>query len=309
MKKAIWWILGIIVALLLIIHIGGSWYFSNVLISRETQTLADSITRMTEAGVTMDYLPTPEEVSITNDDITLTGWYFDNPTDGQCAVLLLHGYTGTRAGTLQYAPLYWDRGCDLLAYDARGHGNSTPAYHTYGYYEKEDAAAAYAWLLQKTGLSADQVGINGVSYGASTSLQMAPLVPDAAFILADAPYQDLRTIVSHQANQQFGSWVNLFVPGAFLISELRTGMDADEVSPRNAIAQVNTPILIIHSLEDEYTPFTNSEGIFANANPATTQLTLNDWGAPHAADIFERPEEYAVIVDEFLTNYAPEFGN
>lgn len=306
--KKLGWIIAILFIVFLFIYIGASYYFSTVLIDAPTQSLSDSVTGMESIGVDGSTLPEPKTVSIENGDVTLEGWYYENPADGECAVLLLHGYTGTRAGALQYAPLFWDRGCHLLAYDARGHGNSSKAYHTYGYYEKEDGTAVFNWLLSETGLSPEQVGLTGVSYGAATSLQMAPLT-EPAFVIADSAYQDLRTIVGVQAVNQFGDWINIFVPGAFWMAELRTGMDVDEVSPRNAVADTDTPILLVHSLQDEFTASLNSEGIYANANPDTTVLSINDWGSAHGADIFERPDEYEAMVDNFLAEFVPDFGN
>lgn len=307
MKRIALWGGLFLILLLFVIYLAGSAYFADILIGRETQSLSESQARMNEtiAGYP---LPTPEDVSIDAGDVTLSGWYYDNPQEGACAVLLLHGYTSTRAGTLQYAPLFWDRGCDLLAYDARGHGDSSDALHTYGYYEKEDGIAAAEWLMNRTGLEEKDIGLTGVSYGAATVLQMVPLLPDVAFVLSDAPYQDLENIVTVQAASQFGSWVNFFVPGAFVVAEMRASFDKDEVSPKNAMAGSDTPVFIIHSVEDEFTPATHSEAIYANSNPQTTWLELTDWGAPHAQSIIYEPEQYKLMVDEFLSVYAPDFG-
>ncbi|MCP4360296.1 MAG: alpha/beta fold hydrolase [Chloroflexi bacterium] len=308
MKSKLGWFIGIIILLLALIYLGGSYYFSTILLDLPTQTLADGQARMMESNLLDPALPPPEAVTIDAGDVTLTGNFYENEKDGDCAVLLLHGYTGTHHGVMQYTPLFWDRGCDLLAYNARGHGDSTAAYHTYGYHEKADGQAAYNWLLDRSELEPSQVGLTGVSYGAATVLQMLPLTPDAAFVLSDSPYQDLRTIVAHQGEDQFGSWVNIFVPSAFFIAELRADFDADEVSPHNAVAGTTTPVLIMHSATDEFTPPTNSEAIYANSNPATTQLVINEWGAPHARDILEDYDAYKQIVDEFLALNAPGFG-
>ncbi len=306
--KKIWWLLGTLVLLFLLFYAGGSYYFSSVLIASETQSLAESIVRLEAAGIDRSFLPEPENVSIANGEVTLAGWYYDNPAEGDCAVLLLHGYRSTRMGALQYAPLFWDRGCDLLAYDARGHGDSSAAYHTYGYFEKEDGTAVYNWLLTETGLSTEQVGVLGVSYGAATALQMLPSL-DPAFVIADSSYQDFRTIITTQAVAQFGNVGSFFLPGAFFVSELRSGMDVDAVSPRNAVVGVETPILLTHSLQDAFTAPENSKGIYANANQERTVLQINDWGAAHARDVFARPDEYAEMVDGFLAEFVPEFGN
>ncbi len=306
MKSKLIWILVVVGGLLLLIYLGGSWFFGDVLITRQTPGLAESRARMEEVGLPV--LPTPEEVTIQNGDVSLAGFFYDNEKPANCAVILLHGYTGTRYSALQYAPLFWERGCDLLAYDARGHGESSPAFHTYGYHEKQDAQAAYNWLLARTGLGPQQVGLTGVSYGAATSLQAAPLLPGTAFIIADSPYESLEAIVSRQAIEQFGAWTRPFIPTAFVIAERRADFEVDDVSPTEAAANTAVPILLIHSRTDEYTPYTHSESIYAHSNPATTVLHITDWGSAHGRDIFTDFDTYKQYVDEFLAQYAPNFG-
>jgi uncharacterized protein len=313
MKSKLPWIILTLVVLLLVVLIAGSLFFSDLLLARETSDLASGRAHLQEAyqemGVAADFsLPAGEEVIIENGDVQLVGSYFENELDGECAVLLLHGYTGTRYGVLQYAPLFWERGCDLFAYDARGHGASSEAFHTYGYFEKEDARAAYDWLLARTDLAPSQVGVTGVSYGAATALQMLPLRQDVAFVLADSPYQDFRSIVTYQAEEQFGVWTNAFVPTTFLISQIQAGFDLDDISPKTAVAGATAPILLVHSATDDFTPAFHSEAIYANSNQETTELYINEWGAEHARDILVDYEAYNAFVDQFLAEYVPDFG-
>lgn len=306
MKSKLYWVAFFAFALLLLVYLGGSWYFSTVLLARETSTIEASQESL--ATVDLSMLPQPEAVSIANGEISLAGSFYENDDDGDCAVLLLHGYTGTRYTAVQYAPLFWERGCDVLAYDARGHGESSDAYHTYGYHEKFDAQAAYTWLLNKTGLDNTQVGVVGVSYGAATSLQMLPLGTEPAFVVADSPYADLDAIVAYQAVEQFGNWVKLFVPAAFAISEVRADFNKEEISPEEAVTDTAVPILLIHSSSDSFTPPVNSERIYTHTNPAITELHILDWGSPHAKDIFTDYDAYKIIVDRFLATQQISFG-
>lgn len=306
MKSKLIWLLVIIGSLLLLIYWGGSYYLADVLIDRETATLADSKERLESVG--LPDLPAPEDVAIAAGEVTLSGFFYDNEQDGECAVMILHGYTSTRYGALLYAPLFWDRGCDILVYDARGHGASSDAYHTYGFYEKEDGLAAYEWLADRSGVPEENIGLAGVSYGAATVLQMLPLAPHAAFVLADSPYQDLLSIVDYQGPAQFGNWVKLFIPGATIVAEMRADFKVDEVSPKLAVRDTAVPVLLIHSTTDEFTPPVNSEAIYANSNPAITELHLTNWGSAHARDIITDYDAYAQIVDAFLAEQAPGWG-
>jgi uncharacterized protein len=306
MKRIAGILLGLF-ALLLFIYAGASWYFSGKVIERGTTPIA--VSAANQSGPEAYGLPLPEPISIEHDGVTLEGWYFANEMGGDCGVVLLHGSTGNRFGVLQYTPLFWERGCDLLLYDARGHGDSTPSFHTYGYHEKEDLRAVVAWMQERTGLPLSQIGLAGVSYGAATVLQAAPLLPEVAFVLADSAYQDLTSIVSYQGVAQFGEWIGLFVPGALTVADWRAGMSHTAVSPTNAIAQTpQIPIFLLHSQQDEFTPPQHSQTIYNNSNPDNTVLYLVDWGAPHGRAILTRPDEYAELFENFMQTYAPEFG-
>jgi pimeloyl-ACP methyl ester carboxylesterase len=297
----------LIIALVIVIaYVAGAWYFSSILIASDTESLAQAAV---EGDNPADFgLPQPEAITIDAGDVTLSGWFFANPADGECGLLFLHGFHGTRYHVLDWAPMFWERGCDILAYDHRGHGDSTPAFHTYGFYEKQDAIAALDWFADRAGLEQSQIGVFGVSYGAATALQMAPLTPELAFVAADAPYSELREIVSYQANELFPGLAPLLLSGAFQIAEWRADFDVDAVAPERSVAEAQMPVLLIHSLTDEYTFSTHSEDIFAQSDPARTVLHLNDWGAPHARDIQVDPAGYRQLVDAFLAQFAPDFG-
>ena len=304
-RKGLWIVLGIVV-LLVAVYFGASWYFSEILLNMPTETIAAARAEGdTPAGVG---LPEPEEVRIDTGEVTLAGWYFDNPADAGCGLLFLHGFTGTRYHALNWAPLFWERGCDILAYDHRGHGDSSDAFKTYGFYEKQDALAALDWFGQRAGLEQSQIGVFGVSYGAATALQLAPLAPGLAFVGADSAYSEMEEIVGYQARQMFPTLAPIVLPGALAVAEWRADFDVQAVAPERNVAEAQMPILLIHSLTDEYTFSTHSEDIYANSDPNRTVLHLTDWGAPHARDILTDFDAYRRLVNDFLAQFAPSFG-
>ena len=309
-RRRLWPILIVVAVLLTAAYLAAGWFFSSFIIASDTQTLADAAVKAAADGKTpADVgLPPPEEISIDMGEVTLAGWYFDNPADGHCGVMFLHGFHGTRYHALNWAPMFWERGCDILAYDHRGQGASSPAFYTYGFYEKQDAVAALEWFAARTGLERRQIGVFGVSYGAATALQMAPLTPGLAFVGADSAFSDLREILSYQAGSMFPILTPLLLPGALKITELRADFDVGEVAPERAVAAADMPIFLIHSLTDEYTFSTHSEDIYANSNQSRTVLHLTDWGSPHARDILTDYAAYRQLFADFLAQYAPEFG-
>jgi pimeloyl-ACP methyl ester carboxylesterase len=307
MKSRSLWVVGVIVLILLIGYFAASWFFADIMIAAPAPSLEEE---RAINGDPADFgLPDPEDVIIQSGDINLSGWYFDNPRDGNCGVMFMHGFIGSRYQALYWAPLFWERGCDILAYDHRGHGNSTPAFYTYGYFEKDDALAALKWFEQRSGLDESQIGVGGVSFGAGTALQLAPMIPDAPFVLADSSYRSLAGIVGARAEARVGRRLaGVIVPGVLLAARMRAGFDPTAVSPEDAIAQAQMPILLIHSRTDEFTPAAHSEAIYANSDQSRTVLHVNDWGSPHAGDIGTDFDAYKRLFDAFMAEYAPDFG-
>ena len=306
MKKALI-VVAVILAVLAVGYLAASWYFSGLIVAFTPNTLA---AEEAAHGDPQDYgLPAPEEISFQGDGETLAGWYFDNPADGNCGVILMHGINGNRYRELKYTPLFWDRGCDLMLYDHRHHGGSTGKYGTFGFYEKQDGLAAVDWFATRTGLPHDRIGLQGESYGAATALQTGALDTSMAFVAADSSYRDLKTIINEQAVAQYGSWMKVLVPGALGVSGLRADFAPSQVSPMLSAESLTEPVLLTHSLSDDYILPHNSEDIFGHL-PETTckQLNLTDWGSSHAHSVDDNFNGYKAQLDEFLDACVPGFG-
>jgi len=222
----------LVAATLAVLGYGGvSWLFSERLIAPDFKPLG-------AVDVQAFGLPQPNATRIPGDGVTLAAWYFENPRKSGCAVVMLHGFGGGRAEVLASTPIFWKRGCHLLLYDARGHGESTPALLSFGAHERQDLRLAIEWLENRTGLPQTRIGLIGWSYGAATAIQAAAELPHLAFVVADSSFSSLGDIARVQAERQFGAWAKIFVPGALLVSGLRGGFDARDPAPADVIRNV-----------------------------------------------------------------------
>lgn len=101
--------------------------------------------------------------------------------------MLLHGLTATRRYVVMGSRLLERRGCRLLAYDARGHGESTaaPAAEAYEY---GDLVADLRAVLDR--LEIERAVLIGSSMGAATALAFALEAPErvAAIVQATPAY-------------------------------------------------------------------------------------------------------------------------
>ena len=123
-------------------------------------------------------MPDARALSIqTDDDVTLAG---EESGEGP-AVVLLHGLTATRRYVVMGSSALQRAGHRVLAYDARGHGRSTPA--------PDRSAYGYARLASDLGAVLDAAGVRravlaGASMGAHTIVRFALAQPARVAALA-----------------------------------------------------------------------------------------------------------------------------
>jgi len=246
-----------------------------------------------------------EPVEIDNGEIVLDAGFYQHPDGGDCAVVMIHGVNDDRESVLDFAPIYWELGCSLLAFDQRDHGRSTPAARTYGYHEAGDAEHAVAWLLRRTGLAPEDVGVHGISFGAATALELLERRDDLAFIVADSPYSSMGAIVSYTAGDSLGIFEPLLRPLAYLFIEMRADMEVGKVDATDAVRNKSTPILVMHTAGDTDVPPAQSAAV-ARANPAIERHLLQADGV-HLQAYRMRPGVYTDIVHEFIARRAPGF--
>lgn len=305
-SRPLWhWLIFFVLLCLVVSYVGVSWFFSDILIKFDTFSLEQDRSRLGINSPADFGLPQAQALSISANNVTLSGWFF--PNTQPCAVLFLHGIGSTRYSMLKYGPMFWQKGCSLMFYDARAHGSSSGRFATYGYYESKDALSMIQELKRLTGLADKQIGMFGESYGAATAIMAAKSLPNLAFVIADSPFESLATIVHEQALKQYGTLAQLFLPGAFFISELRARFKVAEVSPLKSVEGLKVPLLLQHASADSYTPAKHSQDIFADSDKSKTMLYISNWGADHAEAYTLNPQGYMQVVNEFLSAYAATF--
>lgn len=217
--------------------------------------------------------------AVTADGLRLACWYAKTSVEPACGTcLLLHGHSYGKDGMLGLAERLNRRGYDVVAFDARAHGDSEGKLTTVGNLEGADAIAVVRQAESKFALPHPRIVI-GTSLGAATAIRMITLprhTMDGAIVIS--PYARLRDVVSREARQYL--W---FVDTGELLSDAEkiAGRPMWDFSPANLAPAISIPILIVHGGRDARFPIAEGREIFA-AIPASVRKEFVDAeGAGH----------------------------
>lgn len=206
----------------------------------------------------------------TEDGLIVAATYWPGPTPDAPAVLLLHGNGASRAAMASSAAWVAGQGYAALTIDFRGHGESSPAQHSFGFAESRDAAAGFAWLKREQ--YGAPVAVLGSSLGgAATLLGAQGPVPADALVLV-AVYPDIRHAIRNRIGTRLGAWSGaLFEPLLSYQSAFRFGVGPEALSPIEALRHYPGPVLVVGGDRDRYTPPVETRALF-DAAPGAKQI-------------------------------------
>ena len=118
-----------------------------------------------------------------SDGLDIKGWY--RPSENGATVLVVHGGSSDRKGSVAHAELLARHGYGVLLYDARGRGESDGSENNYGWDWAKDIAGALAFLKRQDGVDPERIGALGLSTGADVLLEVAGERSDIAALVAD----------------------------------------------------------------------------------------------------------------------------
>ncbi|MGM0874087.1 MAG: alpha/beta hydrolase [Bacillota bacterium] len=220
------------------------------------------------------------------------------PHESNRYIIICHGVTVNRLNSVKYMNLFLQKGWNVLIYDHRRHGESGGETTSYGHYEKFDLQSVVHWLKKEVGDSI-VLGIHGESMGAVTTLLYAGMLEDSAdFYIADCPFTELEAQLLYRLKVEFKIPSILIMPIAKPFVQLRDRYSIKGVSPINAIANIENPVLFIHSKDDDYIPAEMSKQLYEKKK-GSKKLYIAEKGS-HAMSYAENRKEYSNVIDEFF---------
>ena len=230
------------------------------------------------------------DVTITaRDGAMLRGWLVLPETGNGDCVITLHGVADGRRGTLGFARLFADNHYAVLMPDSRGHGESGGELVTYGLLERDDVHRWVDWLVASQ--HARNVFGMGESLGGGILLESLAVEHRFRAVVAESPFANFEEVAEYRVNQRlpFAGLAKPFVWSGFLYARWRYGLDFYAADPAAIVANVATPILLIHGLNDTNIPPEHSR-LIALRNPHVALWLVP--GATHTRAFAAAPEEF-----------------
>lgn len=177
--------------------------------------------------------------------------------NGQKFVIISHGYTYNRHGSMKYASIFRRLGYNCVIYDDRRHGENVKTVTTFGLKESKDLLAVIRDTRERFGKDI-ALGAHGESMGTGLSITALQYEPELDFIIADCGYADLANVVENGLKTKFNLPTFLGSLGGAM-SSLLYGYNYMKIAPIEHMGSGKIPICFVHGGIDDFILPVNSK--------------------------------------------------
>ncbi|MFW6152452.1 MAG: alpha/beta hydrolase [Verrucomicrobiota bacterium] len=247
-----------------------------------------------EVAVTPEYYDLDyEELRLkTEDGETIHAWFVDgrkgpgspDAVEGgdrtRATILFCHGNGGNISDRVYTLEVLCRMGFDVLIFDYRGYGGSTGSPDEAGTYS--DASACWRHLVENRGIDPGKIALFGRSLGGAVAARLASIKNPGALIIES----------TFTSAPDMGARMFPFLP-VRLLSRFR-------YRTIEAIKELNCPVLIAHSRDDEMVPFEHGQRLFTAAREPKVFVKMS---GSHNEGGLESNNAYQERFTQFLSEY------
>ncbi len=190
-------------------------------------------------------------------------------------------------------------GYNLLAFDARNHGSSSPVEHpTVGTFAQDVLSAVEYLKSDPRGVNG--IGVVGLSVGGGAAINAAGWDARIRCVVTVGAISHPVAVMKHEFRKRH---VPAFV-ASFLMGTMRRryGLDFDAIAPLNNISKSKADFLLVHGEHDETVPLEQARALLAAGGPDRTRLWIVP-GKSHS-DCHTHPQFWGKV-EAFLQEKLP----
>lgn len=227
-----------------------------------------------------------EEVAFsTTDKVKLHGWFLP-ASKGQSVkgtVVFSHGNAGSLGHHLGFVSWLTKSGYQVLMYDYRGFGKSE------GLPSREglilDVEAAFAYVTTRRDVAGGKLFSFAHSLGGAKSI----------VALTRTKVPGLRAVIT---DGTFASYEEMAI---IMAGNFGKNLVSDELSPKDVVAKLPAPLLMIHGTADEVVPLSQGKELYAAARPRKTFFEVQ--GGGHGNSLSRNNGEYRKKMLEWMAQF------
>lgn len=289
--------LPVVLCTIVILFIMFVFWLPSFIMTGKRQTLAEAFAWQSEHYDTSFYAGLKKTAYTVKgfDDYVLHAEYLENPVPTSKYIIISHGYTDNRMGSLKYVPMYQELGFNCILYDLRGHGENAPTFTTYGVRESVDLRCLIDDTIKRYP-DISTLGLHGESLGAATTITVLKYRPAVDFVVSDCGFSDIENVI--REGYRKASLPSFLFDAADFTGKLRYHYSLKSMRPIDSLDGNTIPILFIHGADDNLILPLNSENM-AKRTCGYSKVCLIP-GAGHAQSILVGPEEYKQCMKEYL---------
>ncbi len=212
----------------------------------------------------------------TSDQVKIHGWYLPAKKSRQ-VVLFFHGNAGNISHRGDSLKLFHSLGLNVFIIDYRGYGKSEGVMSEMGSYR--DAMAAWDHLVKQRGFKPGNIVIFGRSLGGAIATQLATKV-NAQVLIVESTFSSVKDMA------------DIMMPIISKLIYLRYQFNTEKI-----ISQVNSPVLLMHSQDDEIIPYELGQKVFSSAKSPKYHFELT---GSHNEGFTRNVAEYKKEIKWFL---------
>ena len=204
----------------------------------------------------------------THDQQKLHGWFIPS-NNATKTILFFHGNAGNISHRIETFKIFHELNFNFFIIDYRGFGKSTGKPSEQGTYI--DAVTAWEFLRNEKNISNKDIIISGRSLGGGVAAELATRVDPSMLIL-----ESTFTSMPDAASIHYP-----FMPADLIVKH--------KYETLKKLKNVDCPIVIVHSVDDEVIPFSQAQTLFAYADSPKDFIELK---GGHGAGFYISKKNY-----------------
>lgn len=220
-------------------------------------------------------------------------------------IILVHWHEANHEAMYPIAEVFLNKGWNVVLYDQRAHGQNTAKTVTFGFFESQDLEQVVDFTYEKS--KGATIGALGQSMGAATiayytGTEHASRYLD--FAVVESAFSGMNEEICWEISK-----TKIPLPSTALTNlgssfcRLIYGYRYSDINIAERIGSSSTPMLIMHSRQDNKCPYYMGEKLFNSIPHSNKEFIIFD-DSKHLFPFWDEKERYIESVFSFIDKYA-----